>query len=180
MVVARKDATPGPGRIQRSRSNWRRSMAGPSASRSCIATRSAESRSAQESLGIVVRRSGRLARLESRVDPMNWLVALGLALIAWPASGGIDEGPSAPLQPRSFSSASGNWELRVDPTSRFGEGPGDHELWHDGALVWKERHPFTFYDAVIAEDGTVAGYAYTNGWRDPTCEGNFVVSTVGV
>jgi len=31
--------------------------------------------------------------------------------------------------------------------------------------VWSARHPFTLWEAGVTDDGTVAGYAYTRGWR---------------
>jgi sugar lactone lactonase YvrE len=107
------------------------------------------------------------------------LLALGLALGSWSSPLVFQEGPEPPLQPATYRSASGSWELRVDPMSRNGEGAGDYELWHQGELVWKERHPFTFFEAVVAEDGSVAGYSYMNGYRDVRCEGSFVVATIG-
>ena len=110
---------------------------------------------------------------------MSHQLALGIALSSWLASGAISEGPPAPLQPETYRSQSGAWELRVDPTSRYGEGAGDHELWHGDRLVWKERHPFTFFEAAVTEDGLVAGYAYTHGWRDMPNLGSFVVASVG-
>jgi hypothetical protein len=36
-----------------------------------------------------------------------------------------------------------------------------------GKLVWSGAKPFTFYDAIVTEQGLIAGYCYThglNGW----------------
>jgi sugar lactone lactonase YvrE len=60
---------------------------------------------------------------------------------------------------KTYSSPSGRFELEVDPTESDG-GPGDCTLKKDGRLLWNARLPFSFHEALIADDGTVAGYGY--------------------
>jgi hypothetical protein len=67
------------------------------------------------------------------------------------------------LQPETYSSASGVYELHVDPTDRHGIGAGNYRLTKDDEVVWAGSHPFTLWEVVVADDGRVAGYAYTRG-----------------
>jgi hypothetical protein len=84
----------------------------------------------------------------------GWIAALGLAAwMPWTQA-------RRPFQPQTYRSQSGNCELTVDPLERYGDGAGDHVLRRAGSEVWRNRYPFTLADAVVAEDGTVAGYAY--------------------
>ncbi len=87
------------------------------------------------------------------------LLALGLAGLCAPAIGG---GPS-PLQPCDYASVAGDWVLHVDPTQRFGAGPARCRMTHAGALAWEHELAFTFREAVVASDGSVVGYALTEG-----------------
>ena len=64
---------------------------------------------------------------------------------------------------KTYASPSGRFQFEVDPTERYGGGPGDCKLTKNGRVLWKARLPFTFYDALVADDGTVAGYGYTGG-----------------
>lgn len=74
----------------------------------------------------------------------------------------------SPATPRAFNiktyvSASGRFEFTVDPTEFSGIGPGDSQLKQNGRVIWKTRLPFTFHEARVADDGTVAGYGYALG-----------------
>ena len=35
----------------------------------------------------------------------------------------------------------------------------------EGREVWSAEHPYTLWDARVADDGVVAGYGYSHGWR---------------
>lgn len=70
------------------------------------------------------------------------------------------------LDPQTYVSPSGEFSLRVDPSSAAGAGPGTHRLSRNGAMVWTQRPRFTLWRAVVANDGTVAGYAYSGGYEN--------------
>jgi len=67
------------------------------------------------------------------------------------------------LNPASHRSWDGGYELRVDPTTKEGSGPGTHELLRDGKSVWKRRLAVTLWEAAVGDNGFVAGYAYSDG-----------------
>ncbi len=67
---------------------------------------------------------------------------------------------AAQVQPKTYSSPSGEWTLFVDPTKRLGTGDADCVLSRGGRAVWSERLPFTLIGAVVADDGFVGGYCY--------------------
>jgi hypothetical protein len=67
------------------------------------------------------------------------------------------------LDPGTYRSANGVFELDVDPGEPDGSGPGRYRLERNGTVVWETGHPFTFFDAAVADDGTVAGVSYSRG-----------------
>jgi hypothetical protein len=75
------------------------------------------------------------------------------------------EGPPPKLNPTTYVSPSGVYSLAVSPTDIYGRGPADCRLTKQGKVVWQKRLPFTFWKAIVADSGRVAGYAYTCGWR---------------
>ena len=68
-----------------------------------------------------------------------------------------------PLNPKSYDSPSKEYCLHVNPSQRQGGGPGEYALSKNGHTLWSKTLPFTFYGAVVFDDGTTAGYAYTQG-----------------
>jgi hypothetical protein len=82
------------------------------------------------------------------------------------------------FQPRTYESSSGRFALHVNPTERNAAGGAEYKLTRDGAPVWAGTRPFTLFDAVVADDGAVGGYAYTNG-HDSREAGKFVVAILG-
>jgi sugar lactone lactonase YvrE len=62
-------------------------------------------------------------------------------------------------------SLTGEYTLEVDPGDRYGRGAASYRLTSHGREVWRKRLPFTLWEAAVADDGAVAGYAYSNGWR---------------
>jgi hypothetical protein len=82
------------------------------------------------------------------------------------------------LHPKAYSSPDGSHRLDVDPTDRLGRGPGKHRLSRGSAEVWSKELPFTLWNAVVADSGHCAGYAYTAGEDDPRAEGDFVVTVL--
>jgi hypothetical protein len=67
------------------------------------------------------------------------------------------------LDPRTYRSPSGAWAFSVDPSDRFGIGPGEHELKHSGETIWRATLPFSLWDAGVTDEGLVAGFAYEKG-----------------
>lgn len=104
------------------------------------------------------------------------MIALALALII--SSAAPSEGPPPILHPKTYVSHSSEYELWVNPSTRSGAGEGDYELKRNGELVWAGRLPFTLWEAAVADDGTVAGYGYTNGWRAAGDSGRVVLALV--
>jgi len=80
------------------------------------------------------------------------------------------------LEPKVYKSRSGDYALTVDPEERKGAGKGRYTMLHGAATAWSAELPFTLRDAVVADDGGVGGYAYTDGYeRD---DGEFVVAII--
>ncbi len=87
------------------------------------------------------------------------------------------EGPPPVLNIKSYASPSGHYVLTVDPSHRLGEGKGSYRMVRDGKESWKKDLDYTFWEASVQDDGSVAGYAYTQGWRAMGRDaGNFVVA----
>lgn len=86
--------------------------------------------------------------------------AVGLALALGFSAGFSSD---AALDPATYSSASGEYALSVDPSDLDGRGPADCRFVRNGEPVWTNRFPFTFWEAVVSDSGTVAGYAYGQG-----------------
>ena len=80
------------------------------------------------------------------------------------------------LHPKTYSSPDGSHRFEVDPSDRLGCGPGVHRLSRGASEVWKKELPFTLWNAVVADSGHCAGYAYTQGEDDPRAEGEFIVA----
>lgn len=67
------------------------------------------------------------------------------------------------LNPKTYKSPSGEYELHVDPSTKYGEGEGHYRMLRGGAEVCAKKLPFTLWDAGVADDGTAAGYAEAEG-----------------
>jgi hypothetical protein len=70
------------------------------------------------------------------------------------------------LNPKNYKSPSGEYELRVDPSTIFGQGEGSYRMTRNGAEVWAKKLPLTLWDAAVGDDGTAAGYAYSLGMEN--------------
>lgn len=81
-------------------------------------------------------------------------------------------------QPYEVRSASGVWRAAIDPSTRTSAGPGLVRVERGGELAWERELPFTFVEAVLADDGTLAGYGYSGGVWGWTPEGEFLVAIV--
>jgi hypothetical protein len=78
------------------------------------------------------------------------------------------------LDPREYTSPSGEYVLRIDPSARNGLGRGSYSLRKGGTQVWMRDLPFTLRDAVVADDGTSAGFGHPETGYDD--EGELVVA----
>jgi len=45
------------------------------------------------------------------------------------------------LNPKTYKSPSGEYELRVDPSTKYGEGEGHYRMLRGGAEVWAKNFP---------------------------------------
>ncbi len=70
------------------------------------------------------------------------------------------------LDPKTYKSPSGEYELRVDPSTIYGQGKGTYRMTRTGTEVWAGEMPITLWEALVADDGTVAGYAYSLGMEN--------------
>lgn len=104
----------------------------------------------------------------------SWVVVCVAALTAARAS----EGPPPVLHITTYRSPSGLYELTVDPSHILGEGRGHYRLARGGQTVWADDLSFTLWQAAVSDDGVVAGYAYTTGWRGRADNGEFVVCLI--
>jgi len=85
-------------------------------------------------------------------------------------------GHAADLQPRTYTSQSGEYVLTVNPSARSGAGKGTYALTRRAKPQWSIELPFTLWDAVVGNDGAFAGYAYSDGFsRD---SGDFIVAVL--
>jgi hypothetical protein len=78
------------------------------------------------------------------------------------------------LEPKTYKSRSGDYALTVDPAARTGAGKARYTMMHGAATAWSAELPFALWDAVVADDGIVGGYAYTDGLEHD--DGEFVVA----
>jgi hypothetical protein len=106
------------------------------------------------------------------VTQVRVLCGLLLLLVGMPLSA-----PAArDLPQKHYSSPSAHWGLTVDPGERTGAGAARYVLNRDGKQVWSATHPFTLQDAMVADDGTVGGYAYSAGFANDG--GDFIVAII--
>ncbi|MGV3614846.1 MAG: hypothetical protein ACO1SV_05870 [Fimbriimonas sp.] len=88
--------------------------------------------------------------------------ALLASLIAFPSQYGMPE----PLNPKTYRSPSGRFSLRINPSSPRGTGGAEYRLSEGGRARWSAKLPFTLSDAVVADDGRVAGYGNDGDFRN--------------
>src|SRR3989304_4374511 len=87
-----------------------------------------------------------------------WFMGMPLFLAAALSSSGAPV-----LTPATYRSTTEAFTLGVDPSEPDSSGPGRYRLTRHGETVWEREHPFTFFDAGVANDGSVAGVAYSLG-----------------
>lgn len=101
------------------------------------------------------------------------LVPLAPLLTLALASTSSSEGPPPILQPRTYTSPDGHFTVAVDPSRRDGGGSGTYTVKKDGAQVWTAAKPWTLWEGIVTDAGFVAGFAYTEGYRDHQAKGEF-------
>lgn len=89
--------------------------------------------------------------------------AICLAATVVPAMGSERQPPV--LNPKTYRSPSGEYELKVVPSDMHGRFHASYRVSKKGVEFWADRLPFTLWDAGITDSGVVAGYGYTHGWR---------------
>lgn len=104
----------------------------------------------------------------------GWMVVLLSGLVLAPTGGpaAADEGPPAILNPKTYTSPSGKYAIFVDPSDLYGRGRASYKLTREGREVWSGERPYTLWQARVADDGTVAGYAYSHGPRGFAADGH--------
>src|SRR4051794_32349762 len=93
-----------------------------------------------------------------------WLLS-GLFVCSIRGRAAASEGPPPTLNPKNHASPSGKYSLFVNPSDLHGRGKASYRLTLDGREVWSAEKPYTLWEACVADDGLVAGYAYSHGWR---------------
>ena len=88
-----------------------------------------------------------------------------LWMVVFAAAARASEGPPPVLNPKTYLSPSGEYRLHVDPSTMYGQGKATYRLDRGGQVAWEGARPFTLWDAGVTDDGVVAGYAYSHGWR---------------
>jgi sugar lactone lactonase YvrE len=88
-----------------------------------------------------------------------------ILLIAISALAYASEGPPVVLNAKTYASRSGEFSLEVDPSTMYGQGEAAYRLSRGGKEVWAAKQPFTFWEAVVSDDGTAAGFGYEYGPR---------------
>jgi len=80
-----------------------------------------------------------------------------------------------PRQPRTYTSPPGRWSLRVEPEERSGTKGAEYVLTGGEREAWRKRQPFALWDAVVTDDGRVAGHAYSEAEIDAANGGSLRV-----
>lgn len=67
------------------------------------------------------------------------------------------------LNPATYTSPSGRYEIFVDPSAMEGRGPATYSMKHDGIEIWADQRPYSLWDTRVTDQGAVVGYAYQGG-----------------
>ena len=67
------------------------------------------------------------------------------------------------LQPRTYTSASGEYSVLIEPGKRRGQGPGTYTLFRNQIEVWSRELSVTLCRASVSNTGFVSGYALSEG-----------------
>ena len=106
---------------------------------------------------------------------LDHLLALVHGSAALLAVFSAQQGPSEPLQPATYRSPAAQLALHVDPSERFGAGPGIYTLTRGEQVLWRRELPVTLWSAGVADSGRIAGYGYSAGYLDGNAKGSLHV-----
>lgn len=71
--------------------------------------------------------------------------------------------PDETLDPKTYTSPSGEYSVYVEPSSPEGDGAAKYVVKRGGQEVWSGDRLVTLWEAAITDTGIVAGYAYEYG-----------------
>ena len=91
------------------------------------------------------------------------LICLAVAFFIDGARSAQGQRAPAILDPRDYTSPSGEYVSNVDPSDLYGRGEGSYRVTRNGMLLWSGKKPFTLWRAGITDDGLFAGYGYSHG-----------------
>lgn len=100
-------------------------------------------------------------RVTSRLA--GWILALAACLAAARGARASEKAPEA-VHPERYASPSGDLVLLVDPGDIYGRGGAAYRLTRKGKTAWEGPKPYTLVEAIVLDDGTSAGYAYSHGF----------------
>ncbi len=69
------------------------------------------------------------------------------------------------LDPKTYASPAGAVRLSVVPSRSSGGGPATYRCARGATELWAGERPWTLWDAVVTDEGVVAGYAYGAGYE---------------
>jgi hypothetical protein len=79
------------------------------------------------------------------------------------------------LDPHTYRSPSGRFELTVDPSDLYGCGSAKYRFQADGKERWSKTLPYTLCRAAVTDRGLIVGYGYTKSpggfWKRGEGEG---------
>lgn len=85
------------------------------------------------------------------------------------------------LNPKTYESPSGEYQLHIDPSQVRGVGPSTVTMSHAGTRLWQKEHPFSLWHAHVTNDGHTVGYTYIHGYEGMTLVyGRNVPNTVDI
>lgn len=89
--------------------------------------------------------------------PLHFVAVLWSACV--PSSANQWFGDSC-VDPKTYRSPSGAFELFVDPSEPVGHGSARYRMTRSGSEVWAKELDCTLLEAAVSDEGVVAGYAY--------------------
>jgi hypothetical protein len=63
------------------------------------------------------------------------------------------DSPVAILNPKEYTSPSGAYRLRVNPSNRDGAGKATYRLTYNGKEIWSGQRPFTLSSLLAGSEG---------------------------
>jgi len=133
--------------------------------------------------GLILRRPNDFCDVKFVRKIIRIIFSLPLFLTAAHAVASLS-GSQAVVNPSTYRSPSGKFVLKMEPSDLYGRGEADYRLTSGGSVVWEGKKPFTLREVGVADDGSVAGYAYTHGEEGFSEKarrdmGQFIVAIIG-